>query len=218
MLTQGVDVWVNTPRRPYEASGTSGMKAALNGVPSLSVLDGWWIEGCAENVTGWAIDDAEDEDAEAASLYDKLENSDRPALRPAQRLGPHAAALHRHERHLLQHPPHARPVLQQRLLPPDARGRSHPPRQPTCSPAKPPSSPKTQSWSNAAHLRAVVRSSCPLLLLRGGTYATANRPGRRRTRLAAVNLRRESVQALPHRRGCATGRPVACWRSGQLSR
>ena len=73
MLTQGVDVWVNTPRRPYEASGTSGMKAALNGVPSLSVLDGWWIEGCAEDVTGWAIDDAEDEDGEAASLYDKLE-------------------------------------------------------------------------------------------------------------------------------------------------
>lgn len=78
MLTQGVDVWINTPRRPYEASGTSGMKAALNGVPSLSVLDGWWIEGCAENVTGWAIDDAEDEDGEAASLYDKLENSVAP--------------------------------------------------------------------------------------------------------------------------------------------
>jgi starch phosphorylase len=78
MLTQGVDCWVNTPRRPYEASGTSGMKAALNGVPSLSVLDGWWIEGCAENVTGWAIDDAEDEDGEAASLYDKLENSIAP--------------------------------------------------------------------------------------------------------------------------------------------
>ena len=78
LLTQGVDVWVNTPRRPYEASGTSGMKAALNGVPSLSVLDGWWIEGCAENVTGWAIDDAENEDAEAASLYDKLENSIAP--------------------------------------------------------------------------------------------------------------------------------------------
>jgi starch phosphorylase len=72
-LTSGVDVWVNTPRRPYEASGTSGMKAALNGVPSLSVLDGWWIEGCAEDVTGWAIDDGENDAAEAASLYDKLE-------------------------------------------------------------------------------------------------------------------------------------------------
>jgi starch phosphorylase len=78
MLTQGVDVWINTPRRPYEASGTSGMKAALNGVPSLSVLDGWWIEGCAEDVTGWAIDDAEDEDGEAASLYDKLESQIAP--------------------------------------------------------------------------------------------------------------------------------------------
>ena len=57
LLTAGVDVWVNTPRRPYEASGTSGMKAALNGVPSLSILDGWWIEGCIEGFTGWAIED-----------------------------------------------------------------------------------------------------------------------------------------------------------------
>jgi glycogen phosphorylase len=78
LLTQGVDVWVNTPRRPYEASGTSGMKAALNGVPSLSVLDGWWIEGCAEGVTGWAIEDGETEAAEAASLYEKLERSIAP--------------------------------------------------------------------------------------------------------------------------------------------
>lgn len=73
MLTQGVDVWVNTPRRPYEASGTSGMKAALNGVPSLSILDGWWIEGCAENTTGWAIENGETEEAEANNLYTKLE-------------------------------------------------------------------------------------------------------------------------------------------------
>jgi glycogen phosphorylase len=78
LLTQGVDVWVNTPRRPYEASGTSGMKAALNGVPSLSVLDGWWIEGCAEGITGWAIEDGETEAAEAASLYEKLERSIAP--------------------------------------------------------------------------------------------------------------------------------------------
>jgi starch phosphorylase len=78
LLTQGVDVWVNTPRRPYEASGTSGMKAALNGVPSLSILDGWWIEGCAENTTGWAIEDGETEAAEAASLYEKLERSIAP--------------------------------------------------------------------------------------------------------------------------------------------
>ena len=52
LMTAGVDVWVNTPRRPYEASGTSGMKAAMNGVPSLSILDGWWIEGCIEGVHG----------------------------------------------------------------------------------------------------------------------------------------------------------------------
>lgn len=74
-LTAGVDVWVNTPRRPYEASGTSGMKAALNGVPSLSILDGWWIEGCLEGYTGWAIEDGADDAAEAGSLYEKLEKS-----------------------------------------------------------------------------------------------------------------------------------------------
>ncbi|WP_263356122.1 alpha-glucan family phosphorylase [Acidicapsa ligni] len=75
LLTAGADVWVNTPRRPYEASGTSGMKAALNGVPSLSILDGWWIEGCLENYTGWAIEDGVDDTTEATSLYEKLEKS-----------------------------------------------------------------------------------------------------------------------------------------------
>ena len=75
LLTAGVDVWVNTPRRPYEASGTSGMKAALNGVPSLSILDGWWIEGCIEGVTGWAIEDGANDAEEAASLYKKLETA-----------------------------------------------------------------------------------------------------------------------------------------------
>jgi len=75
LLTAGVDVWVNTPKRPYEASGTSGMKAALNGVPSLSILDGWWIEGCLEGYTGWAIEDGEDDNAEAINLYEKLENA-----------------------------------------------------------------------------------------------------------------------------------------------
>ncbi len=53
----GVDVWLNTPQKPREASGTSGMKAALNGVPSFSILDGWWIEGHFEGVTGWSIGD-----------------------------------------------------------------------------------------------------------------------------------------------------------------
>lgn len=75
LLTAGVDVWVNTPRRPYEASGTSGMKAALNGVPSLSILDGWWIEGCIEGVTGWAIEDGANDAEEAENLYQKLENA-----------------------------------------------------------------------------------------------------------------------------------------------
>jgi len=73
-LTSGVDVWLNTPLPPFEASGTSGMKAAFNGVPSLSVLDGWWIEGCLEGVTGWAIGDASEKAADnARALYDKLE-------------------------------------------------------------------------------------------------------------------------------------------------
>ncbi len=74
LLVSGVDVWLNTPQRPLEASGTSGMKAALNGVPSLSVLDGWWVEGCIEGVTGWAIggDGEDDWAADAESLYAKL--------------------------------------------------------------------------------------------------------------------------------------------------
>jgi starch phosphorylase len=82
-LTAGVDVWVNTPRRPYEASGTSGMKAALNGVPSLSILDGWWIEGCIEGVTGWAIEDGANDAEEGASFYNKLETAVVPLYREA---------------------------------------------------------------------------------------------------------------------------------------
>lgn len=78
LLCSGVDVWLNTPLRPQEASGTSGMKAALNGVPSFSVLDGWWIEGHIEGVTGWSIGDGggseNDSVAEAISLYEKLEH------------------------------------------------------------------------------------------------------------------------------------------------
>ena len=75
MMTSGVDLWLNTPKPPLEASGTSGMKAALNGVPSLSMLDGWWIEGCIEGATGWSIGETGSSDwsKDAASLYSKLE-------------------------------------------------------------------------------------------------------------------------------------------------
>jgi len=82
-MVSGVDLWLNTPQFPLEASGTSGMKAALNGVPSLSILDGWWVEGHIEGVTGWAIGEKRNGDSqtkpagnasEADSLYSKLEN------------------------------------------------------------------------------------------------------------------------------------------------
>ena len=84
LMVSGVDLWLNTPLPPLEASGTSGMKAAMNGVPQLSVLDGWWMEGCIEGVTGWAIDNGhpsvvgEDRAADAAALYNKLENEILP--------------------------------------------------------------------------------------------------------------------------------------------
>ena len=78
-LVSGADVWLNTPLPPMEASGTSGMKAAVNGVLNLSVLDGWWIEACIEGVTGWAIgmDDRRDDD-DALQLYEKLGNAVLP--------------------------------------------------------------------------------------------------------------------------------------------
>ncbi|HQR40511.1 MAG TPA: alpha-glucan family phosphorylase [Blastocatellia bacterium] len=75
-LVAGTDLWLNTPQRPLEASGTSGMKAAHNGVPSFSVLDGWWREGHVEGVTGWSIGASEsggDDGADARDLYEKLE-------------------------------------------------------------------------------------------------------------------------------------------------
>ena len=93
LITSGVDIWVNTPTPPMEASGTSGMKAALNGVPSFSVLDGWWIEGCIEGKTGWSIgQDAHDpqvqrdNEQDANALYDKLEHTIIPLFygRPEQ--------------------------------------------------------------------------------------------------------------------------------------
>jgi starch phosphorylase len=79
-LVAGCDIWLNNPEPPMEASGTSGMKAAMNGVPSLSVLDGWWLEGCTEGVTGWGIGQGHPAGvaADAASLYDKLETRVAP--------------------------------------------------------------------------------------------------------------------------------------------
>ncbi|VVM07550.1 glycogen phosphorylase [Methylacidimicrobium cyclopophantes] len=80
LLVAGVDLWLNTPQPPLEASGTSGMKAAVNGVPNLSILDGWWIEGCIEGVTGWSIGpdhyrrkESSDAQQDAQELYEKLE-------------------------------------------------------------------------------------------------------------------------------------------------
>lgn len=104
LVTAGVDVWLNTPEPPMEASGTSGMKAALNGVPSLSVADGWWLEGCIEGLTGWQIGEEarepgkrQDGERDAASLYEKLQQfvlpvfyNDRPQFVNIMR---HAIAL-----------------------------------------------------------------------------------------------------------------------------
>ena len=79
MLTRGSDVWLNNPRRPKEASGTSGMKASMNGVLNLSILDGWWPEACEHGVNGWQIGDgfqsddpAKADENDLASLYKVL--------------------------------------------------------------------------------------------------------------------------------------------------
>src|SRR6185369_6989490 len=80
MMVQGCDVWLNTPRRPEEASGTSGMKSPINGGINLSISDGWWAEGAEDSVNGWVIgrelgpEDGHLQDAEdAGSLYRLLE-------------------------------------------------------------------------------------------------------------------------------------------------
>jgi len=82
LIIPGVDIWLNTPARPKEASGTSGMKAAHNGVPHMSIQDGWWLEGHIEGVTGWEIgpvpteenENANDDKSDAEELYYKLEH------------------------------------------------------------------------------------------------------------------------------------------------
>ena len=93
MLTGGVDIWLNNPVRPLEASGTSGMKAALQGVPNLSIPDGWWVEGCNHRINGWAFGDGVDLEtgewpepkerndwADADSLYKILEEEVLPMI------------------------------------------------------------------------------------------------------------------------------------------
>ena len=83
-ITSGVDIWLNNPIRPLEASGTSGMKAAMNGVPNCSILDGWWPEGCQHGVNGWAIGESEDDrddERDANNIYSVLEHEVLPAWR-----------------------------------------------------------------------------------------------------------------------------------------
>jgi glycogen phosphorylase len=81
-IVTGVDLWLNNPQPPLEASGTSGMKAALNGIPNFSILDGWWLEGCVEGVTGWAIGNGASGERELGveleSLYSKLDTQILP--------------------------------------------------------------------------------------------------------------------------------------------
>ena len=81
-MTSGVDIWLNNPIRPFEASGTSGMKAAMNGVPNCSILDGWWPEGCQHGVNGWKIGDSENDrndERDSNFVYDVLEKEVLPA-------------------------------------------------------------------------------------------------------------------------------------------
>ena len=126
-LTSGGDLWLNTPQYPLEASGTSGMKAALNGVPSLSILDGWWVEGHIEGITGWSIGEPHRGEPSHESVGGQrsrrreyvLEAGKRNSadvLREPTPLSGSDAARHRHQRLVFQHPAHGAAVHYRRLF------------------------------------------------------------------------------------------------------
>ena len=125
-LVQGVDVWLNTPRRPYEASGTSGMKAAANGVLNCSILDGWWVEGYSPDV-GWAIGrgemygDPRYRTLESQALYDLLEKQIVPLFydrtrQPAARMGRADEGVHAEADAGVQHQSHGAGSMQNSFI------------------------------------------------------------------------------------------------------
>ena len=148
LLTSGVDVWLNTPEKPREASGTSGMKAALNGVPSLSSLDGWWIEGHVEGVTGWSFGRGDgrapgsrERGRGPASRSREQDRAPLPRRSGGLRRGP--AVRDRLERLVLQRPTHG-PAVRPKLLPPRLRSLTVRPRSPFL----------TVSWSQSGSVLA----------------------------------------------------------------
>ena len=125
-ITSGVDLWLNTPQFPLEASGTSGMKAALNGVPSLSILDGWWVEGHIEGVTGWSIGEPRrsmdtggyrhgQQQRSRSALLEIRKRHSADVLQRAAAVHPDHAARHRHQRFVLQYAAHGAAVHHRRL-------------------------------------------------------------------------------------------------------
>ena len=132
LLTRGGDVWLNTPRRPLEACGTSGMKAAMNGVLNCSILDGWWPEGCDHGVNGWAIgerllEDDSDDGRDAAALYALARGRHRAGvLRQPRALARDDARVDRHRRAAVLVGPHGQRLLHAAL--PARAGPRAPPR------------------------------------------------------------------------------------------
>jgi len=167
LITSGVDVWLNTPLPPLEASGTSGMKAAVNGVPSLSVLDGWWIEGWIEGITGWSVGPGHRENAgagnsseDASSLYQKLEDEIIPTYYDHKdgfvEIMRHAIALNGF---LFQHSAHAESIRPESLFPLKSReGRT---------PSEANTRPKDLStvWNELSNRKSCLLGTCRARLL-----------------------------------------------------